>query len=249
MSKDLCKISILLPVYNNSKDVLRSINSVKNQTNQNWELIIIDDHSTDGTTEIIKEYLKKNPELSKKIRIITNEVNQGTYVCLNKGLQHSVGKYICRIDSDDEWDQTFLEKQSGILDADKELVYVASQCQVRKTGRSGVFGEIGLMYRKKIINEIGYYDSVRYAADSEFRMRIQKKYGRKRIYHLPEPLYFYHSRENSLTTSSITGLNAPSSGRQQYVESAQKWHDNTQKLFMFYPLLERPFPIDPKMLP
>ena len=125
------KISVLLPVYNNKDDIINAIDSVINQTLDDWELIIIDDHSTDGTINVIFEYLQKIPKKSTKckIKIIRNHKNQGTYICLNTGLQYSSGKYICRIDSDDQWHLSLLEKQSKILDVNDQ--YIATQSMLK----------------------------------------------------------------------------------------------------------------------
>lgn len=263
------KISILLPVYNNKDDILRSIDSVVKQTLADWELIIIDDHSTDGTRDQIIQYLNpRNSQQSNQISqiiLICNDRNYGTYISLNKGLQKACGQYICRIDSDDQWDPDLLKKQSLILDNDHDNQYVATQSLVKKNDGTFSFGEITVMYRRSIIQEIGYYDSVRYGADTEFLLRIRTVYGQHKIYRLHEPLYYYRFRQNSLTSSTITGLLSATSGRRQYLKAAKDWHqkaiskqcclhttDATHTkvhLYLPFPLIHRPFEVDPKMLP
>ena len=242
-------VSILMPVFNNKEDVITAINSVTSQTLNNWELIIIDDHSTDGTVETILNHISSLRNYSSQIKFITNKVNRGVYISLNIGLQNSSGKYICRLDSDDRLDHQMLEKQSKILDKDKSENYIAAQSLFKKDDGKCNFGEIALMYRKSILEKIGYYDSVRYAADTEFASRIKKIYGQNRIYKLYQPLYYYKLRTNSLTTSPITGLNSSTSGRQKYLIAFKQWHEQNSVLYLPFPLVERPFPVDQKMLP
>ena len=247
--KPLPKVSIIMPVFNNKEDINNAIDSIIAQTMKEWELIIIDDCSTDGTNDQIFQYLMAKKDYSQKIKLITNLTNKGTYISLNIGLLNSSGKYICRLDSDDYIDPNMLEKQSCILDNDKSENFIASQSLVKKPDGRLVHGEITLMYRKSIIEKIGYYDSIRYGADTEFMLRIWKTYGHEKIYKLYDPLYTYKSRNNSLTTSSVTGLLSKTSGRRQYLEAFKKWHNQNQSVYMPYPLINRPFPIDKKMVP
>ena len=91
------KISVLMPAYNVEKYIAESIESILNQTFTDFEFLIINDGSTDGTAQIIKEYAKKD----KRIRFIDNKKNQGLIAVLNQGLDLCTGEYIARMDSDD----------------------------------------------------------------------------------------------------------------------------------------------------
>ena len=105
--KELKKtVSIILPNFNSSEFVSSSINSIKNQTYKNWNLIIIDDCSTDNSKNIINKY--KN---FKNITIIKLNKNKGPSFCRNYAMRISKSKYISFIDSDDTWVKTKLEKQ------------------------------------------------------------------------------------------------------------------------------------------
>ena len=99
-------VSIIMPSYNTAKYITNSIESVLNQTYKNWELIIIDDCSTDNTDEIIKNYNSED-----RIKYIKNEKNSGAAVSRNRGLREAKGKWIAFLDSDDLWCPTKLEKQ------------------------------------------------------------------------------------------------------------------------------------------
>lgn len=91
------KISVLMPVYNNRKYLKTSIESILNQTFEEFEFVIIDDGSTDGSSRVIKSYQLKD----KRIIVIRNKHNIGTSRSLNKGLSVAKGDYIVRMDADD----------------------------------------------------------------------------------------------------------------------------------------------------
>ena len=105
-------ISIVLPVYNRPT-VINTINSVLNQTYSNFELIIVDNASTDST---VSEIRKINDE---RIKLYINEVNKGQTFSLNRGLALANGKYIARIDSDDLMYPTRIEDQVTFLESNE----------------------------------------------------------------------------------------------------------------------------------
>ena len=98
-------VSIIMPSYNTGKYISESIQSVLNQTYQNWELIIVDDCSTDDTDKVIKTFLSDN-----RIRFLKNEINSGAAVSRNYALREAKGKWIAFLDSDDIWVPQKLER-------------------------------------------------------------------------------------------------------------------------------------------
>ncbi|MBE6462776.1 MAG: glycosyltransferase [Alphaproteobacteria bacterium] len=106
------EISVIMPVYNTSLYLRQSIESVINQTFTNWELICINDGSTDNSLEILEEYASKDPRIT-----IIDQENQGLSCARNNGIKKSTGKYIAFIDSDDFYATNFLEclySQTGL---------------------------------------------------------------------------------------------------------------------------------------
>ena len=99
-------VSIIMPTYNCEEYINETIQSVINQTHENWELIIIDDCSKDNTVENINNYLS-----DKRIVVIHNETNEGAALCRNKGLRKAKGRWIAFLDGDDVWLPQKLEKQ------------------------------------------------------------------------------------------------------------------------------------------
>ena len=115
-------VSIVMPAYNSEKTIAASILSVKNQTYQNWELIVIDDASVDGTCSIIDLFAKKD----NRIRFIRFDTNQGAAAIRNHGIKLCSGKYVAFIDSDDTWMTQKLEKQlCYIEDFGADLCYTS----------------------------------------------------------------------------------------------------------------------------
>lgn len=112
-------ISVVMPAYNAEKYIAQSIDSLLNQTYQNFELIIINDGSTDRTKIIIDGYKDK--------RIVPiHQKNQGVSKSLNNGIKISKGDFICRIDSDDICLENRIERQLKEFNKDRELVLVSS---------------------------------------------------------------------------------------------------------------------------
>lgn len=103
-------VSIIMPSYNTAKYIAETVQSVLAQTYQNWELIIVDDCSTDDTDEVVKPFLSDS-----RIRYLKNEKNSGAAVSRNRALREAKGKWIAFLDSDDLWMPEKLEKQIAFM--------------------------------------------------------------------------------------------------------------------------------------
>lgn len=125
-------ISIIVPVYNAGNYIEETIHMVEKQTYCNWELILVDDHSTDNSGEIITNYLDRRlkewgDKLSKagKIRLISKEKNEGAAMARNTGIDNAVGRYIAFLDADDIWMADKLEKELAFL-KENEAAFVCT---------------------------------------------------------------------------------------------------------------------------
>lgn len=103
-------VSIIMPSYNTGRFIKESIESVLAQTYQNWELIIVDDCSTDNTDEVVASFQ------DNRIRFFKNDVNSGAAVSRNRALREAKGKWIAFLDSDDLWLPEKLEKQISFME-------------------------------------------------------------------------------------------------------------------------------------
>ncbi|WP_280770554.1 glycosyltransferase family 2 protein [Salipaludibacillus daqingensis] len=105
------KVSVITPSYNSEKFISKTINSVLQQTYQNWEMIIVDDASSDETVSLINEYKEKD----RRIRVVPLEENKGAANARNIGIRESTGRFIAFLDSDDEWMPEKIEKQLSFM--------------------------------------------------------------------------------------------------------------------------------------
>jgi teichuronic acid biosynthesis glycosyltransferase TuaG len=108
-------VSVIMPAYNSEKYIRESIESVISQDYKNWELVIVDDCSKDGTKRIVKEYMKKDT----RIKLIELKKNLGVANARNTAIRESKGKYIAFLDSDDLWHRCKLSKQISFMRENK----------------------------------------------------------------------------------------------------------------------------------
>ena len=107
------EVSVIVPTFNCSKSLTETIQSVANQTFQDFECIIIDDLSTDDTRDIIRELIEIH---GSKFKLIESEFNSGGPATpRNKGIKIALGKYICFLDSDDVWHTDKLLHQVSLM--------------------------------------------------------------------------------------------------------------------------------------
>ena len=102
-------VSIIMPSWNTAEYIAESISSVINQTYQSWELIIVDDCSTDNTEKIVRSFE------DKRIIFLKNETNMGAALTRNRAIREAKGEWIAFLDSDDLWDEKKLEKQIDFM--------------------------------------------------------------------------------------------------------------------------------------
>ncbi|WP_456277646.1 glycosyltransferase [Bacillus sp. AK128] len=216
------KITVLMPVYNGLKWIEDSVKSILKQTFKDFEFIIIDDGSSDGTSN----YLKRLTD--SRIIIVYQEENQGIVSALNKGIKLAKGKYIARMDADDISFPTRLESQFNFLEQNKEYVLVASNIEtfthetdikggiiqefqewynsahsdeeIRKTLPIGnCLNHPSVMFRSESILATGLYKpQFQLAEDYELFIRLS---GFGKMYKLTERLLKYRIHSNQLSST------------------------------------------------
>lgn len=107
------KVSVIMPAYNCERFIGESIQSVQKQTYANWELIVVNDASTDHTADEVLQYQK----LDHRIKLINLAVNSGTQAARNTAIRNSSGQYIAFLDSDDLWEPDKLKEQIAFMQA------------------------------------------------------------------------------------------------------------------------------------
>lgn len=119
-------VSIVMPAYNAGDFLRASIDSILNQTCKNFEFVIVNDASTDGTSKILNSYRK----IDARIKVITNKINLGISRSANIAINEAKGQFIARMDSDDIASLDRIEKQIKFLIKNKNVVAVGGQCEL-----------------------------------------------------------------------------------------------------------------------
>jgi len=119
-------ISVIMPTYNASEYLSKAIESILWQTHTNWELICVNDGSTDNSLSMLKAFAKKD----KRIKIYTNRTKRGIGYSLNKALKVTQGKFVARMDADDISLSDRLTKQLEFLNKNKEIVACGGQAEI-----------------------------------------------------------------------------------------------------------------------
>jgi len=186
------KVSIILPTFNRAHLLSNAIKSVLNQTFRDFELIVIDDGSTDSTENVVKNFF------DERIKYLKNNQNLGLQKSLNIGLNYSRGKYIARIDDDVEWiDSDKLKKQIKFLEKNREYVLIGTFGIVEKNGKQKLwklpredeeirknilakncFIHFSVVFKKDAVLEVGGYDesgSTCYAEDYDLWLKLGQK--------------------------------------------------------------------------
>ena len=142
-------VSMIMPSYNTAKYIPDSIRSVLDQTYKNFELIIVDDCSSDNTYDVVKPFLD-----DKRIIYLQNEKNSGAAVSRNRALSEAKGKWIAFLDSDDLWHPQKLEKQTAFM---RSNGYHFSYTKYQEMNEDGVDGNVFVSGPRRI-SKAGMYN-------------------------------------------------------------------------------------------
>jgi len=136
-------VSVIIPTFNSASFIARTLQSVENQTYQNYQIVIVNDGSTDNTAEVIEQYATNNPKIN-----IYHQTNQGVSVARNYGLEVATGKYVCFLDNDDTYEPTFLAKLVELAQAIKaNAVYCGINCtHPKRTYKTSFYPEPANLY-------------------------------------------------------------------------------------------------------
>ena len=232
-------VSIILPCYNAEKYLQECISSILNQTYNKFELIIIDDGSTDTSYEIAES------NKDSRITILKNNSNTGIVSCLNASIKLTKGKYIARIDADDMMHRERLEKQVSFLEDDKnkEIVLVGSNHFIIDSNSHNVslkqfpitdseikacmlfqnpFSHPSVMIRTNILKKEKYSNKFNHAEDYQLWFKLSTNY---KMANIPEFLTYY--RIHAQNTSA-------QKGKQQKENTAELLSMELEKLGLDY---------------
>ncbi|MBR5052047.1 MAG: glycosyltransferase family 2 protein [Bacteroidaceae bacterium] len=203
-------VSVIMPSYNGAKYIAASIDSIISQTYKNWELIITDDCSNDGTQDIIKAYEAKD----NRIRGYYFDKNQGSGATRNKCIEEARGRYLAFCDSDDRWLPEKLEKQIAFM---QEHDYAFTYASYYTCDEEGTVNGIIIAPEKQTLtntkrdDKIGFLTAVydtkhcpkmmmplqRKRQDWAYVLMIHQKVGN--AYAIKEPLGIYRLHQNGIS--------------------------------------------------
>ncbi|MFH6934085.1 glycosyltransferase family 2 protein [Flavobacterium sp. FlaQc-30] len=208
-------VSILMPTFNAEKFIKAAIESVQKQTYENWEMILVDDASTDETVKIIDDFAQKD----SRIKLFQLETNSGNGFARNKALEKASGKYIAFLDADDLWLSTKLEKQIQFLKANNLPFTFSFYDCIDNNGNNlnrRVQTPIPLTYKQLFFcNYVGNLTAI-YDADFFGKIKLESSQKRqdwrlwltilkqiKTAEAVPESLAFYRIRKDSISSSKF----------------------------------------------
>lgn len=222
MKKCTPNVSVIIPVYNVEQYLLPCLNSLKNQTFREFEILSIDDGSTDNSGQILDNYKSNERRL-----IVFHQKNQGVSEARNFGVRQAQGKYIVFLDPDDELHPEFLETLYKIITETKSDIVA---CDYRKGENfqdwrmmvdiapyvSGApFDDFvmqklkisstvwGKMYRKSLLKGVRFEPEISCTGEDLLYL-YEVLYKAKKVLHLPLKLYFYRTRPNSVMTAPLS---------------------------------------------
>ncbi len=213
-------ISVLMPAYNAEQYILQSVRSVLTQTFEDFELLVVNDASTDRTLEILSDIA------DHRLRILDNPRNLGIVGSLNRAMSEASGRYIARIDADDFCRPTRFAKQKAWLDQHPDTLIVGAEMSVLERGEikrsrqpgdpdpsvlrwmmhvSNPVGHVSMMFRAETVRDLGTYlrEEFKYAEDFDFSHRVM---GMGDITVLPEYLVIYRQHDQNLTRTRRTEM-------------------------------------------
>lgn len=201
--------SIIIPTYNSSKTIGEAIESVTNQTSEKWELIIVDDGSTDSTREIITPFLSKNV-------YYYYQDNRGVSAARNYGFAQSSGSFVLFLDSDDSLKRTLIQELSEFTFHNYDLItwdvlrYVDGKRTYQKAKKlSPIYNGIranflagSVCYKREVFEEVGGYDEkISFGENYELGLRVSKL--NPDVLYIPKAYLLIYVINNVRTSNSI----------------------------------------------
>ena len=212
-------VSVIMPAYHAERYLHSAVESVLRQSFSDLELIIVDDGSSDRTVEIARRYEQRDP----RVRVI-EQANAGPGPARNAGFRVATGRLFAFLDSDDEWDETFLEEQIAMLDARPDVDVVFGNARNRGGPRDGqptrpirgegrpialaeILGDetslfIMAVFRREAVDAIGGFDPA-LLTNEEYEMWIRAALAGFTFARHTKPLGWYRCRPDSLSSDGV----------------------------------------------
>ncbi|WP_081946193.1 glycosyltransferase family 2 protein [Thalassobacter stenotrophicus] len=225
-------VSIIVPAFNAENTIRLSVSSILEQSYRNFEVIIVDDGSTDNTLSVAYDLARDDP----RVRVLDLLQNKGAYAARNAGLKAAVGHFVTVHDVDDFAHAQKIERQVRPLLQNERLMFSISD--MVRVSADGTFARrdiyplqrmntSSLLFRRELVlRKCGYWEEKRFGADSEYLFRLRNSFRKDRWVRLRLPLSFAADHSDSLTALISTGgFRAPSDPRRiAYTEAyTRRW--------------------------
>ncbi|MFO7028963.1 hypothetical protein B9T07_02595 [Limnospira fusiformis CCALA 023] len=229
------KVSVIIPAYNAAETIHIALDSLREQTWRNIEIIVVDDCSSDNTREVVAGYVQRD----RRVKLISKDVNEGCYPTRNRGLASATGDLIMVNDSDDWSHPQKIEYQIEVMNNRKSFCIAVISHWVRVDENLMVVGGrrpkhrlfdlnlSSLMFKRKALDKVGVWDAVRIGGDTEFQLRLEQVYGAKALYRIKYEVMLSLGmvREDSLTRAKTTHIRTVEFGiRWHYRDAYKYWH-------------------------
>jgi GT2 family glycosyltransferase len=218
------RVSIIMPAYNAGDFIGESINSALSQTFADWELVVVEDGSTDGTAEVVEEFACRD----KRIKLL-RQANGGQAHARNSGLNQARGSLIAFLDADDLWVPEKLELQIAVIEREEvDLVFSCGWMfrdgEISRTQRSfpticGSFAGDEFMrsmlvsnripipsvlVRRDVVNGIGgFNEDLRFKSSEDYELWLRLVKHGATFYGMSEPLFYYRQHNKSATSQTV----------------------------------------------
>lgn len=196
------KVSVIIPAYNSRSFVRRAINSVIAQSYSNWELIIVDDCSTDDTYSVC-ESIKDD-----RIRVIKHEKNTGAGVARQTGLKYATGDFVTFLDSDDYLLPNFIEGMITLQKQhDSDIVYTSFTISYEKEGVNKVIPAGDFIMSESATVQLYYWNEIKFLTGKLIRRSLCDTipWSNRRVGEDCQTLYFLLFNSKQVRSSSFTG--------------------------------------------
>ena len=212
--KEIYRVDIIVPVYNSKNFIQDTLESIIRQSYKNWRILLIDDNSNDGTSEIIKNFINNNVN-KKKFIFIKNKKNKGQAFSRNLALKYCNSKFIAFIDSDDIWQKNKLKKQinfmlkynydftysdyKSIKNNKIKTIKTPNFFNYKNFTKNTSIATSTMIIKKKILKNL-FFPDLKLCEDYYFKCLILKS---KDAYKCPGVYSFYRLRNNSLQSDRL----------------------------------------------
>ena len=251
--------SVVIPLYNKQNSIVATLQSVLAQTYQNFEIVVVDDGSTDNSAQVVEEFISAYPQplpKGKGVRLV-RKANGGVCSARNRGIQEAKYDYIALLDGDDLWDEHYLEEQVKLIQdfpeakmwginfaemSNGQLIrtlptglpegyrgYVENYFQMQ--GRiSDLYCSSSVVIKMEVFDKVGYFDErIKYAEDSDMWFRIIATYP-VAFYDKYMAFYLYDAENRAMNRTRMLKCFLP-----YYVDKYQEFKHNQ----VFYKWINR----------